>query len=148
MKASSRAARLASGPSPLVQSRRNFPKSFGEAAFFTGIEVVDIPSARAAAESLRARGVTVATVKMGEAGVYYASQSEQGHVPAFAVEARDTVAAGDAFGAGLCVALSEGHSLAASVRFGAAAGALAVTMPGAQEAMPARDQVERLLARS
>ena len=118
-----------------------------EAAFFTGVEVVDIPSARAAAESLMARGVTVATVKMGEAGVYYASQSEQGHVPAFEVEATDTVAAGDAFGAGLCVGLAEGKSLAESVRFGAAAGALAVTRPGAQEAMPSREEVERLLAR-
>ena len=116
-----------------------------EAAFFTGIEVADASSAKAAAEALLSQGVKVATVKMGEQGVYYASRAESGHVPAFGVEVTDTVAAGDAFGAGLCVALAEGKSLAESVRFGAAAGALAVTRPGAQEAMPARHEVEELL---
>ena len=116
-----------------------------EAAFFTGIEVADAGSAKAAAEALLSQGAKVVTVKMGEQGVYYASQTESGHVPAFGVKVTDTVAAGDAFGAGLCVALAEGKSLAESVRFGAAAGALAVTRPGAQEAMPARHEVEGLL---
>ena len=65
-----------------------------EAAFFTGVEVVDAGSAKAAAEALLSQGVKVATVKMGEQGVYYASQTERGHVPAFGVEVTDTVAAG------------------------------------------------------
>ena len=133
-------------PEEVFQVTDVFTPNQTEANFFTGVEVVDIPSARAAAESLISKGVTVAIVKMGEAGVFYASRSEQGHVTAFAVEATDTVAAGDAFGAGLCIALAEGNGLAESVRFGAVAGALAVTRPGAQEAMPSRDEVERLLS--
>ena len=87
-------------------------------------------------------------MKLGELGVYYASGSESGHVGPFDVEAVDTIAAGDAFGAGLAVALCEGKSVRDAVRLGAAAGALAVTRPGAQEAMPARHEVEALVARS
>ena len=63
----------------------------------------------------------------------------------FDVEAVDTVAAGDAFGGALGVALAEGRDLAAAIRFASAAGAVAVTRPGAQAAMPSRDEVESLL---
>ena len=83
---------------------------------------------------------------MGRDGVYYASMNEQGYVPAFEVEVRDTVAAGDAFGAALTVALSEGMHLADAVRFGAGAGALAVTKSGAQDAMPHRKEVDHLFS--
>ena len=62
------------------------------------------------------------------------------------VEAVDTVAAGDAFGAAMTCALAEGESMVEAVRYGAAAGALAVTRPGAQEAMPTRAEVEALLS--
>ena len=120
----------------------------GEASSLTGIRVTEVDSARAAAEMLLDKGVPVAAVKLGDQGVYYASAADSGYVPAHRVEAVDTVAAGDAFGAGLGVALSEGRGLRDAVRYGAAAGALAVTKPGAQEALPARHEVEALLARS
>jgi len=119
-----------------------------EAAFLTGIEVRDVASARAAAEALLSRGVGVAMVKLGEQGAYYASDRESGHVPAFVVDVVDTVAAGDAFLGALALKLAEGAALAESVRFACAAGALAVTRPGAQEAMPGRDEVETLLTTS
>ncbi len=119
-----------------------------EATFLTGLDVTDVASATAAAEALRGLGVPLAVVKLGELGVYYASGSESGHVESFDVEAVDTIAAGDAFGAGLAVALCEGKSVRDAVRLGAAAGALAVTRPGAQEAMPERHEVEALIARS
>jgi ribokinase len=67
--------------------------------------------------------------------------------PAFRVEAIDSVGAGDAFCAGLAVALCEGYPFEASVRFGQAAGALAATKPGAQAALPVRAAVEELLHR-
>lgn len=118
----------------------------GEAFYLTGIQVTEVDSARAAAEMLLDKEVPVAVVKMGDHGVYYASAADSGYVPAHRVEAVDTVAAGDAFGAGLGVALSEGRGLRDAVRYGAAAGALAVTKPGAQEAMPARHEVEALFS--
>ena len=117
-----------------------------EASMLSGVEVTDTVSAAEAAARLRAMGANVAVVKLGEQGAYYASADESGHVPAFSVDVEDTVAAGDAFGAAFAVAASEGKSLGESVRFGAAAGALAVTVPGAQAAMPARADVEKLLA--
>ena len=60
-------------------------------------------------------------------------------MPAFPVKAVDTVAAGDAFNAGLAVALAEGRGLPDAVRWAAAAGAIAVTHIGAQDAMPKRE---------
>ena len=119
----------------------------GEAAALTGVDVTDVGSAGEAAGALLARGVPTVVVKMGEQGVCYAESGRRGHVPAFDVEQVDTIAAGDAFGAALAVGLSEGRDLENAVRWGAAAGALAVTRRGAQEAMPSRSDVEAFLAR-
>ena len=110
-----------------------------------GIEVVDVDSAERAAADLVEKGIPTAIVKLGELGVCYATSEGSGHVPSFEVEPVDTVAAGDAFGAGVAVALGEGVPLDEAVRFGCAAGALAVTRAGAQAAMPYRAQVEALL---
>ena len=117
-----------------------------EASLFTGIEVIDVESARKAAGALLGRGTPAVAVKLGELGVYYASANESGYIPPYEVEVVDTIAAGDAFGAALAVALVEGKPLHDAVRYGAAAGALAVTRPGAQEAMPARHDIETLIA--
>ncbi|MCI0440176.1 MAG: ribokinase [Chloroflexi bacterium] len=119
-----------------------------EAAALTGIKVTDARSAERAADALLRMGVPTAVVKLGEQGVFYANASERGHVPPFEVEVVDTVGAGDAFGAGMVIALCEGKSLSEAVRYGAAAGAMAVTKRGAQEAMPSREEVEALLAQA
>jgi ribokinase len=66
-------------------------------------------------------------------------------VPAFAVQAVDTVGAGDAFNAGLAVALAEGATLADATRFASAAAALATTRRGAAEAMPRRAEVDQFI---
>ena len=116
-----------------------------EAEVLTGVTVDGIDSAREAARILRSRGAGTAIVKLGERGVVYASDDRAGHVPAFEVEAVDTVAAGDGFAGALAVALAEGQPLERAVRFAAAAGALVVTKRGAQDAMPDRAEVERLL---
>jgi ribokinase len=117
-----------------------------EAEYLTGVSVADVDSARAAAEVLLERGAAVAVVKLGEMGVYFASDGASGHVASYRVDVVDTIAAGDGFAGALAVALAEGRGLEDAVRYGAAAGALAVTRPGAQEAMPARDEVEALLS--
>ena len=65
------------------------------------------------------------------------------HVPAPQVRVVDTTAAGDAFTAALAVALVEGQSLAEATCFACAAGALATTRAALQDAMPAREDVER-----
>ena len=117
-----------------------------EAAALTGIDVTDAASAEAAARAIVERGMRAVVVKMGEGGAFYLSGGEGGYVLPYEVEAVDTVAAGDAFGAAMTCALAEGESMVEAVRYGAAAGALAVTRPGAQEAMPTRAEVEALLS--
>ncbi len=57
-------------------------------------------------------------------------------VPGFAVTAVDSVGAGDAFVGALAVALSRGAGPVSAVRAACAAGAAAVTRPGAQAALP------------
>ena len=83
---------------------------------------------------------------MAELGAFYATADGGGHVSPFAAVAVDTTSAGDAFHGALAVALAERTPLAEAVRFGAAAGALAVTRPGVQDSMPRREEVEALLA--
>ena len=67
-------------------------------------------------------------------------------VPAFRVPVVDTVGAGDAFVGALAVALAEGMPMLDAMRFASAAGAIAVTRPGAEPSMPARAEVEQLLS--
>jgi ribokinase len=117
-----------------------------EAEYLTGIAVNDQSSAQQAAGVLRGKGVGTAIIKMGELGVYFESAQSQGFVPPFAVEVVDTTSAGDAFHGALAVGLAEGMGLEEAIRCAAAAGALAVTKPGVQDAMPRRAQVEALLA--
>ena len=119
-----------------------------EAEFLTGIAATDAESAARAADVLVERGAPAAIVKLGEGGAFYATTSERGFIPPFAVDAIDTVAAGDAFAAGVGIALARGLSLPDAVTYGSAAGALAVTKSGAQQAMPYAREVEALLASS
>lgn len=117
-----------------------------EAEALAGFPVSGPEAAARAAQSLLDRGAGAAVIKLGAQGAYYAADDgTAGIQPAFAVDAVDSVAAGDAFNAALAVFLTEGRTLAEAVRAGAAAGALAVTATGAQDAMPTRAAVETLL---
>jgi ribokinase len=75
------------------------------------------------------------------------AEDERIEAPAFAIEAVDTVGAGDAFCAGLAVRLAEGGTIRDALRFANAAGALACTRQGAEPSMPRRKDVESLLAK-
>ncbi len=109
-----------------------------EAGQLVGFSVNSPVLAALAAKVLQEQGVKTVIVKLGAQGVFCATPDETFFVPAFAVEAIDTVAAGDAFAGGLAAALIEGASLRQAVIWGAAAGALATTKKGAQAAMPDR----------
>ena len=118
-----------------------------EAQALVGFPITGIDAAAAAARELLARGVGAVVIKMGALGAYWADPHGSGHIPPFSVAAVDTVAAGDACNGAIAVALSAGHPLAEAVRWGCAAGALAVTQVGAQDSMPGRDAVRSLLRR-
>jgi ribokinase len=96
---------------------------------------------------LLARKVSSVILTMGAKGCYIFSSRDKGLVPAFKVKAVDTTAAGDVFNGCLAVALAEGNSLPAAVRFASAAAALSVTRMGAQRSAPSRPEIERFLRR-
>ncbi len=116
-----------------------------EAAEITGIEPVDLAAAEAAARDLLARGPKIVVLKLGGRGALLATATEMSHFEPFKVKVVDTVAAGDSFNGGLAVAFAEGRSLHDCVRYAAAAGAIAVTRPGAGAAAPTAGEVAALL---
>lgn len=112
-----------------------------EASQLLGTPVEDAESALAAAKAFRKKGVGTAIVTLGSAGVAYARLDEDGgedtkFVPAFAVTARDTTAAGDAFNGAFAAAMGRGLSFAEALQWGMAAGALSATKAGAQPSLP------------
>jgi ribokinase len=116
----------------------------GEAARLSGVPVSGRADALPAARVLRDAGARTVIVTLGEDGVV-ACAEETITLPAFAVTAVDTTAAGDAFNAGLAVALAEGDALRDALRFASATAALTCTRRGAQDSLPQRREVERLL---
>lgn len=98
------------------------------------------------AQALLARGVGSVVITLGDRGALVATRERREVAPAYEARAVDTTAAGDAFSAGLAVALAEGSDLFEAAGFAGAVASLSVTRRGAQPSMPHRDEVERLLA--
>lgn len=116
-----------------------------EAQALTGLSVDSPATADAATRVLLAAGARNVIVTLGEQGVLLASTASSQHLPAHAVQAVDTTAAGDTFVGALAVALAQGQSQAQAVRFAQAAAAVSVTRAGAQPSIPSLDDVQRLL---
>jgi ribokinase len=117
-----------------------------EAEVLTGEKVSGKSGAQRAAGKLLARGAKTVILKMGGRGALaMTGQQSPGWTAAYKVNVVDTTAAGDAFTAALAVALAEGTELAGAVEFANAAGALACTRLGAQQAMPTANEVRRLM---
>lgn len=116
-----------------------------DAAALVGFPVTDLDSAAKAADTLLSRGVGAAIITLGEQGAYYATADGGKHQPVYPVNAVDSVGAGDAFNGALAAALAAGQTLPQAVQLASAAGALAVTKVGAQDAMPTRQEVTAFL---
>ncbi|MCQ8892763.1 MAG: carbohydrate kinase family protein [Candidatus Methanosuratincola sp.] len=100
-----------------------------------------------AAASLIRQGAKSVAVKLGAKGVFISDGRSGKLIPAFKVDAIDTTGAGDAFAAGMIMALSEGEGLTDAIRFANAVAALKVTRLGSHEA-PSRKEVEEFLSRN
>ncbi|MCC7355206.1 MAG: ribokinase [Anaerolineae bacterium] len=120
----------------------------GEIAALTGHKPDGVPAALEAARSLRVTYADLKTVivTLGEHGALVISPEGETHVPAYRVKAVDTTAAGDAFCGALAVALGRGEPLLEAVRYGNAAGALSVTVAGAEPSLPRAEAIESLRA--
>jgi ribokinase len=95
--------------------------------------------------SLLDLGPATAVVTLGSDGAVAACGLQLIEQPAFDVDVVDAVGAGDAFSAALTVELAERNPLDHAVRTACAAGALATTGAGAQDALPSRARVESWL---
>jgi ribokinase len=116
-----------------------------EAEYLTGHPVSTDAQVEAAGEALLARGPRTVVITLGARGAYVARGGTREIVPAFAVEAVDTTAAGDVHCGALAVALVEGRPLLEAVRFANAAAALSVTQLGAQPSAPKRRDIDALM---
>ena len=116
-----------------------------EASKLAGFEVRDLDSAARAARRLRDanRGLNV-LVTLGAAGAWLDTPDFTGHIPAFAVQAIDTVGAGDSFVGAFVTRLVEGAAPPEAARYANAAAAIAVTRHGAQSS-PSRAEVDAFL---
>ena len=103
-------------------------------------------NAAALARSLCERGPKAVVLKLGDQGCFYCDGESEIFSTAFPVTAVDATAAGDTFNAALAVALAEGRGVEEALRFANAAAAISVTRLGAQASVPARPEVDGLLA--
>ncbi|EHO53988.1 ribokinase [Lentilactobacillus kisonensis] len=68
-----------------------------ESASLTGIEVTNQASMAANADKFTKMGIKNLIITIGDRGAYYHTATNDGFVPAFKVQAKDTTAAGDTF---------------------------------------------------
>ncbi|MGA8437671.1 MAG: ribokinase [Candidatus Sulfotelmatobacter sp.] len=88
-------------------------------------------------------GVKNILMTLGEQGALLATATSAVHIPAIRVSATDTTGAGDAFNAGLAVALASGATLEDAARFAVVTGGLAVTREGVIPSLPRREEVSQ-----
>jgi len=99
----------------------------------------------AALERIAMRSSAFLAVTDGANGVYWREAGALRHLPALAVAAVDTLGAGDVFHGAFALALAEGVSDVAALRFANAAAGLKCTRFGGGAGAPTRTEVEAAL---
>ena len=117
-----------------------------EASALCGFHVSSARETQRAADSLLKTGAGSVIVTVGRDGVFVAETDNCTHIPAVAVRAVDTTAAGDVFCGALGVGMVDGASLVEAARFASAAAAISVTRLGAQSSIPSRKEIDALIA--
>ena len=103
---------------------------------------------RAALPKLAERLDGFVAVTDGPHGVYWLDAGQLRHMPAFKVEAIDTLGAGDTFHGAFTFALTEGQDAVAAMRFAAAAAAIKCTRFGGLTGAATRAEVDDFLTRA
>lgn len=117
-----------------------------EAGLLLNMKIESVTDALEASRLIKQKGVRNVVVTLGEQGAVFLDVNEhQGHQPAFQICTVDSTAAGDAFMGGLLHALMENKTLADSVLFANAVGALTASKIGAQSSLPSFPDVVAFL---
>ena len=114
-----------------------------EAKVLTGRSPDDVIEPEQLARELIRSGVKQVVMTLGERGALIVTSSSTTHVPAISVSAVDTTGAGDAFNAGLAIALASSASLKAAVQFAVVTGGLAVTKEGVIPSLPSQSEIRQ-----
>lgn len=94
-------------------------------------------------------GAGVVVVTLGARGSRLVTRhADDVTIPAYAVRAVDSTAAGDAFCGAFAAACSRGDDILGALRFASAAGALAATRSGAVPSLPTQAEIEGLISGS
>ncbi len=120
---------------------------FVDLAILNEIEAIELGGASEpiqAGASIQARGVPKVIVTLGGAGAVLIDSGGITRVPAPAVEALDTVGAGDTLCGALVAALTRGLSAVAALRLAVEAASLAVTRKGTQSSFPSRSEARAI----
>jgi ribokinase len=128
-------------PQSVLQSVDILTPNQSEAKVLTGRNPdAEIEPEQLAQELIRS-GVKSVVMTLGEKGALLVTTESAVYIPAIKFPAVDTTGAGDAFNAGLAVAMSNDASLEDAVRFAVVTGGLAVTREGVVPSLPTRNEV-------
>jgi ribokinase len=119
-----------------------------ETCSLLGLESQNVPEdeLEEVAETLLKRGSRNVVLKLGQRGCFLAlADGRRVLLPAYAVRAIDSTAAGDAFNGAFASALLEGHDPVRSASWASAVAAISVTRRGAQPSMPTHAEVQAFL---
>ncbi|MBU3190373.1 ribokinase [Clostridium bowmanii] len=116
-----------------------------EACELTGILVVDLESAKKAAEDFIKGGVNYVIITLGSKGAALITKEKSELIPAFVVNAIDTTAAGDSFIGALASKLGfeelNYENLKKAIVYGNKVSSIVVQRPGAQPSIPMKQEV-------
>ncbi len=113
-----------------------------EAATITGMPVESVDDARACAAYLVAQGLRRVIITLGEKGALLAHEGGTELIAPFAVTAKDTTGAGDAFVGSFAVFLGEGLSERDAITRANLYAALSTTSVGTQKSFVTRERFE------
>ena len=118
-----------------------------EASFYANHNVDTEVDAKKACDQFLDWGIKNIIITMGEKGAYFANKEEQFHIPIINLlnPVVDTTGAGDAFNAGLAVALIEKKNIKDAIKFASVTAGLSTTKLGTANSMPSREAIDKLL---
>tara|TARA_Y100000389_G_scaffold203860_1_gene253794 strand:- start:6665 stop:7585 length:921 start_codon:yes stop_codon:yes gene_type:complete len=109
------------------------------------IEFTGIKNVESALQSVHERFGNCCCVTLGSKGLIIIDDGKQSHFPAFNINVRDTLGAGDVWHGAFSLALAEGKDTINAVMFASAAAALKVQNGGGRAGCPSRENVDSFL---